>query len=112
MQQYDRCLNADPSWILVVNGVTGVEGLESLRSLVDTQVKGQARSGAVGHWEGQPLGTAGSASTLLCAKAICRELNPRLEGIKDFINPGVNAGGEFRCRSTACHFEKGKLSQT
>lgn len=66
MQQYDRCLNADPSWILVVNGVTGVEGLESLRSPVDTQVKGQARSGAVRHWEGQPLGTAVCIHLALC----------------------------------------------
>lgn len=58
------------------------------------------------------MGTAGSASPLLSAESISRELDPPLEGIKDFINPWVNAGNEFHCRSTACHFGKGKLTQT
>lgn len=112
LRQRDRCLIADPRWKLVLNGVIGVEGLESLRCLVGRQVKGQTCWGAVSHWEGQPLGPAGSASALLCEKSVCRELNPHLEGIKDFINPWLNAGDEFRYRSTACHFEKGKLTQT
>lgn len=110
LQQHDRCLSADPSWILVKRSYRcGGPGEPQMAS--GHTGKGAAPCGAVRPWEGEPLGTAGSASTLLCAKSICRELNPPLEGIKDFINPWVKAGDEFHCRNTACHFEKGKLTQ-
>lgn len=53
-----------------------------------------------GRREGQHWATAGSAPASLYANSIRRDLNPLSVGIKDCINPWVNAAEEFNCRNT------------